>query len=104
MFQDKITVIIPVYNTEKYLERCLNGIVDQTYRNLEILLIDDGSTDSSGDICRSFAEKDDRITVLKKENGGQASARNLGLDRMTGKYVAFVDSEDYVSPDYIELL
>ena len=104
MMQELITVIVPVYNTEKYLERCLDSIVGQTYRDLEILLIDDGSTDSSGEICRQYAEADDRITVLVKENGGQASARNLGLDRMQGEYVLFVDSDDYVSPDFVEEL
>ena len=104
MMQELITVIVPVYNTEKYLERCLDSIVGQTYRDLEILLIDDGSTDSSGEICRRYAEADDRITVLVKENGGQASARNLGLDRMQGEYVLFVDSDDYVSPDFVEEL
>ena len=99
-----ISVIIPVYNVEPYLARCLDSIRNNTYRNLEILCVDDGSTDNSLSILRAFAEKDPRIIVITKENGGVSSARNAGLDRMTGEYVTFVDPDDYVHPQYIALL
>lgn len=99
-----ISVIVPVYNIEKYLERCVNSIREQTYTNLEILLVDDGSTDGSGAICDKFAEEDDRIRVFHKENGGSSSARNLGIAEAKGEYLGFVDSDDYVSANMYELL
>lgn len=99
-----ISVIVPVYKTEKYLDRCIKSIINQTYKNIEIILIDDGSPDSCGRICDSYAEKDKRIKVIHKENGGVASARNTGLDNICGEYAAFVDSDDYVTEDYIEYL
>lgn len=99
-----VTIIVPVYNAEKYLERCLNSIVNQTYRNLEILLINDGSTDSSEEICSGYAQKDKRIQLFRQENQGQAAARNTGLDHMTGDYVAFVDADDYIALSYVEIL
>lgn len=100
-----VTVIVPVYNIEKeYLSRCISSIMNQTYRELEILLVDDGSTDGSGDICEEFASRDERIRVFHKENGGSSSARNLGIDNATGEYIGFVDSDDYADEDMYELL
>ena len=96
---DLISVIVPVYNVEEYLDRCIESIVNQTYKNLEILLIDDGSTDNSYNICDKWAKKDNRIKVVHKENGGVSSARNVGLDVATGDYIGFVDSDDYISID-----
>ncbi len=92
----KLSVIIPVYNTEKYLKRCLDSIVTQSYRNLEIILVDDGSTDNSLQICNSYAKQDSRITVIHKENGGVSSARNTGMKVATGEYIIFCDSDDFL--------
>lgn len=94
-----ISIIVPVFNVEKYLDRCILSLVDQKYTAIEILLIDDGSTDSSGDICDSWAKKDDRIRVIHKPNGGLSDARNVGVAHAQGQYVGFVDSDDYVAPD-----
>ncbi len=99
-----ISVVIPVYNIEHYLERCVNSVREQTYGNLEILLVDDGSTDRSGAICDKLAEHDARIRVFHKENGGSSSARNLGITMARGAYLGFVDSDDYISCDMYELL
>ena len=99
-----ISVIIPIYNMETYLARCLDSVRNNTYRNLEIICVDDGSKDSSSKILRAYAEKDSRIVPIYKENGGVSSARNAGLDRMTGEYVAFVDPDDFIHPQYVELL
>ena len=96
-----ITVIVPIYNVENYLKKCLNSIINQQYKKLEILLIDDGSTDLSGKIADEYAVKDNRIKVVHKENGGLSDARNYGLKIMTGEYVTFIDSDDYVTEDYI---
>jgi len=101
---EKITVIVPVYNVEHYLDKCLDSLINQTYKNLEIIVINDGSTDNSGEICQEYAQKDNRIVYIEKENGGQSEARNMGLDRMTGSYVTFVDSDDWVELDYVEIL
>ena len=101
---EKITVIVPVYNVEIYLNKCLDSLINQTYKNLEIIVINDGSTDNSGKICQEYAQKDNRIIYIEKENGGQSEARNMGLDRMTGSYVTFVDSDDWVELDYVEVL
>lgn len=98
----KISVIIPVYNTERYLRRCLYSVIGQTYTNIEVFLIDDGSTDNSGIICDEISAKDLWIKVIHKENGGQASARNLGLSSMTGEFVAFVDSDDWLDLETYE--
>lgn len=95
----KLSVIIPVYNSENYLSDCLNSVINQTYNNLEILLINDGSTDKSIEICNSFAESDNRIIIIDKKNGGQSSARNVGLNHSTGDYITFVDSDDTISTD-----
>lgn len=99
-----ISVIVPVYNVEQYLEKCVDSIINQTYKNLEIILIDDGSTDSSGQLCDHLAQKDSRIVVYHKENGGVSSARNLGLDKAQGDYIGFIDSDDYIDPDMYEFL
>lgn len=96
-----ISVIVPVYNTEKYLDRCIQSILSQTYTDFELLLIDDGSTDSSGAICDRYAEQDSRFRVFHKPNGGVSSARNLGLDNVKGEWVAFVDSDDIVLPEFL---
>lgn len=102
--KDLISVIVPVYNVEKYIRRCLDSIVNQTYSNLEIILIDDGSKDASGKICDEYAKKDNRITVIHKQNGGLSDARNYGIDKAKGNYISFVDSDDYLSNDYISYL
>ncbi len=99
-----VSVIVPVYNVAPYLEQCLDSIVNQTYRNLEIILVDDGSTDESGAICDRYAEQDSRIKVVHKENGGQSSARNVALDMMMGEWVLFVDSDDWIELNTLELL
>lgn len=94
-----ISVIVPVYNVEAYLPRCIDSILAQTYENLDILLVNDGSKDRSGAICDEYAQKDPRIRVFHKENGGQSTARNLALDAMEGEYVTFVDSDDWLETD-----
>lgn len=99
-----ISVIIPVYNVERYLEHCVMSVRGQVYGNLEIILVDDGSTDSCGRMCDEFAKADSRIRVIHKENGGLSSARNAGLDAACGELIAFVDSDDYVHPEYISRL
>ena len=99
-----ISVVVPVYNIEDYLERCVNSICAQTYQKLEILLVDDGSTDGSGALCDELAKADSRIRVLHKQNGGSSSARNLGIAEAKGAYVGFVDSDDYISDNMYELL
>lgn len=96
MSNELISIIVPVYNVEKYLNRCVESIVNQTYKNLEIILIDDGSPDNCPKMCDAWAEKDGRIKVIHKENGGAASARNAGLEVVTGNYIGFVDSDDYI--------
>lgn len=101
---EKVSVIVPIYNVEDYLEECINSIINQTYKNLEIILVDDGSKDSSGKMCDNYQKKDDRIRVFHKKNGGLSDARNEGIKRATGKYICFVDSDDYIENNYIELL
>ena len=102
--QDLITLIIPVYMVEPYLNRCISSIVRQTYKNLEIILVDDGSKDSCPAICDRWAKKDKRIRVIHRENGGLSAARNSGIDAAQGEYLAFVDSDDFVSEEFIEAL
>ena len=97
-----VSIIVPVFNAEKYLSECVNSLIEQTYDNIEILLIDDGSNDDSLAICKSFENKDKRIKVFSKENGGVSSARNFALQKLTGEYFAFVDSDDYVTKDYVK--
>ena len=99
-----VTIIVPVYNTSKYLNKCLDTLLAQTYENIEIILVDDGSTDNSLEICKSYEEKDKRIVVISKANGGSSSARNVGLDAAKGSYVGFVDSDDYVDGDFVSLM
>lgn len=99
-----ISVIIPVYNVENFLHDCLNSVISQTYTNLEIILVDDGSTDKSGEICDEFAKNDTRIKVLHQKNSGQAVARNNALDIMQGEYLSFVDSDDIIDENYIQIL
>lgn len=96
-----ISVIVPVYNVEKYLHRCIDSILAQPVTDFELLLIDDGSTDSSGKICDEYAEKDSRVKVFHKKNGGVSSARNFGLDNAKGTWIAFVDSDDFISDKYL---
>lgn len=97
-----ISVIIPVYNVKKYLKRCLDTVISQSYKNLEIILVDDGSTDGSDRICDEIAKSDSRIVVLHKKNGGLSDARNYGLDHSKGSYISFVDSDDWIAPTMIE--
>ena len=101
-----VSVIVPVYNVEKYLEKCLDSITRQTYENLEIILVDDGSTDDSGRMIDEYKKgtKDKRIRIIHKKNGGLSSARNAGLELMKGEWVVFVDSDDYISRDFVETL
>lgn len=99
-----ISVIVPVYNVEQYLEVCIKSIIAQTYKRIEILLIDDGSTDSSGGMCDEWSNKDDRIKVIHTENKGQSAARNYGLDIANGDFVTFVDSDDYIEKDFFSNL
>lgn len=100
-----LSVIVPVYNIMEYLPRCVRSLGQQTYRNLEILLVDDGSTDGTGELCDRLAREDGRIRVFHKENGGTSSARNLGIEKARGEFLGFVDSDDYVEPDmYLRLL
>lgn len=99
-----ISVIVPVYNVQQYLSQCVESILAQTYQNLEIILVDDGSTDDSGRLCDDFAQKDGRVKVLHVTNGGPAKARNIGIDCATGEYIVFVDSDDYVSENWLEVL
>ena len=99
-----VTIIIPVYNVEKYLDECIQSVINQTYKNLEILLVDDGSTDSSPDICSKYSMQDNRIRIITKKNGGIASARNKGIEKASGEYVYFLDSDDYIKETAIEEL
>ena len=99
-----ISVIVPVYKVEAYLDRCVKSIVDQTYTNLEIILVDDGSPDTCPTICEAWAEKDERICVIHKENGGLSDARNAGMAVARGEYIAFVDSDDWIAPEMLERL
>ena len=102
--QPRISVIVPIYKVEKYLMRCIKSIQNQTYTNLEIILVDDGSPDRCGEICEEFARQDKRICVIHKENGGLSDARNAGLEVAKGEYIAFVDSDDYIAPDFLQTL
>lgn len=97
-----ISIIVPIYNVEQYLPKCIDSILNQTYHNLEVWLVDDGSPDRCGEICDEYAQKDARIKVIHKKNGGLSDARNVALDVMTGEYVVCVDSDDYITPTHIE--
>lgn len=104
MKEDLISVIIPVYKVEKYLKRCVDSVIGQTYKNLEIILVDDGSPDGCPAICNEYTKNDKRIKVIHKKNGGLSDARNAGIDKSSGKYITFIDSDDYVASDYVEYL
>lgn len=101
---DKISIVIPVYNVENYLDECIESVTSQTYRNLEIIIVDDGSTDQSGRICDSWAQKDERIRIIHKKNGGRSDARNAGISAATGDYIGFVDGDDVIFPDMYDVL
>ena len=100
----KIDVIIPIYNVERYLEKCIDSIINQTYKDFKLLLVDDGSTDKSGEICDKYAERYEFIRVIHKENGGASDARNRGLEESDSEYIAFLDSDDYIDMHYLEIL
>ena len=97
-----VTVVLPIYNVEQCLSRCIDSVLNQTYSHLDIILVDDGSPDGCPAICDAYAERDARIRVIHKENGGLSSARNAGIDNATGQYILFIDSDDYVEPNYVE--
>ena len=101
MVSGLVTVVIPVYNVEAYLDRCVQSVVNQTYKNLEIILIDDGSPDNCPAMCDAWAQKDKRIKVVHKENAGLGYARNTGIEHATGEYICFFDSDDYVAPTLV---
>ena len=104
MENELISIVVPIYNVDNYLRQCLDSIQNQTYQNFECLLINDGSPDNSADICREYVSKDARFRYFEKENGGVASARNLGIKYSKGKYITFIDSDDWVDLDYLEVL
>lgn len=104
MLQTEISIIVPIYNSEKYVQRCVESILKQTFASFELILVDDGSTDKSPSICDNMAKQDDRIKVIHKRNGGVSSARNVGIDISNGKYIMFCDSDDYVATDWCEIL
>lgn len=105
MLEDvKLSIIIPVYNAEEFLNKCVESVLNQTHSNFELILVDDGSKDRSLELCKDFSKKDNRVKVFTQLNSGQSKARNLGLDNATGEYIAFVDSDDWVDSDYFELL
>ena len=99
-----VSVIIPVYNVEIYLRECVDSVINQTYKNLEIILVNDGSTDSSGRICDEYAGLDNRVKVIHRQNGGPSKTRNAGLKKATGKYIYFLDSDDYIENDTFAIL
>jgi len=101
---DLITIVVPIFKVEKYLKRCIDSIIEQTYKNIEIILVDDGSPDKCGEIIDEYAKKDFRIKTIHKDNGGLSDARNAGIDVATGQYITFVDSDDYINDNYISLL
>ena len=96
----KVSIVVPIYNTEKYLKKCLDSIINQTYENLEIILVDDGSTDNSGKIIDDYAKKDSRIKAIHQKNAGQSTARNNGIKKATGKYISFIDGDDEIKPTF----
>ena len=102
--EKKVSVIVPIYNVKKYLPRCIESIIKQSYKNLEIILVDDGSTDGSEVVCDRYAQKDSRVKVIHQANGGVSTARNTGLDICTGDFICFVDSDDYIHADFVKYL
>lgn len=104
MKTELVSVIIPIFNVEQFLDQCVESVINQTYKNLEIILVDDGSPDNCGKMCDEYAAQDNRIKVIHKQNGGLSDARNVGIDIATGNYITFIDSDDYVMPDMINIL
>lgn len=104
MKEEYVSVIVPIYNVEKYLKQCIESILNQTYKKLNIILVNDGSTDNSLKICEEYEKKDNRIEIVNKKNGGLSDARNAGIERACGEYIAFIDADDYVEENYIERL
>ena len=104
MLNEKISVIVPIYNSEKYLNQCLKSISNQRYENIEVLMVNDGSTDNSASICRDYEQSDKRFILIDKKNGGSCSARNVGLKYVSGSYVSFIDSDDYIDPNFLSIL
>ena len=104
MRNTKISIIVPVYKAEKTIHRCINSIIQQTHTNFELIIIDDGSPDKSGKICDNYAQKDKRIQVIHKKNGGVSSARNIGLNLATGDFITFIDSDDFILNHFLEHL
>ena len=100
----KVSIIVPVFNVDKYISKCVDSLINQTYKNIEIILVDDGSTDFSSKIIDDYAKKDQRIITIHKKNGGVSSARNIGLKNSTGEYICFADADDFLMPDYVEYL
>ena len=104
MEKELVSIVVPVYNVEKYLQRCLDSIVGQTYKNIEVILVDDGSSDSSGQICEEYASKYKFLRVFHQKNQGQSASRNYGTNMAMGDLVTYIDSDDFVTPDYVEYL
>lgn len=104
MNDDLVTIVIPVYNVEKYIERCLNSIIRQTYNNIEIIIVNDGTEDKSIEICKKIQLKDNRIKIINQKNAGLSAARNTGIRNASGKYICFIDSDDFVNKEYVRLL
>ena len=102
--KELISIIVPIYKVEKYIAKCIESLIEQTYSTYEIILVNDGSTDNSLEICNSFKKRDKRIKVYTKENGGLSDARNYGLKKAVGSYICFIDSDDWVDNDFIEVL
>lgn len=100
----EISIIVPVYNVEKYLDKCVNSILNQTFQDFELILVDDGSPDNCGEMCDDYAARDKRVTVIHQVNGGLSAARNAGIEIAKGRYLGFVDSDDYIAEDMYELL
>ncbi len=101
---DKISIIVPIYNVEQYIRKCIESLMGQTYKNIEIILVDDGSKDNSYEICKEYAEKDGRIKLIHKENGGLSDARNVGIENATGEYITLLDSDDWFSYNFCEIM
>ena len=104
MNETLISIVVPIYNVEKYLKKCLDSIINQTYKNIEIILINDGSTDNSGKICDNYKENYDNVVVIHNKNRGVSVSRNIGIDKAKGNYITFIDADDYIEPDMIEKL
>lgn len=102
MENQTFSIIVPVYNVEQYLENCINSVLNQSFRNFQLILVDDGSKDSSGEICDRFAQKDSRVKVIHKPNAGVSAARNTGIDIATGQFICFIDSDDWIESEYLQ--